>query len=294
MSLTSHSFILYTCNEEGASRFERLVLFRGSMLRIIVPIKQVPNMSEVKFDTKKGVVDRSSAEAECNPFDLNALEAAVQLKEKVGGVVTAISMGPRRAEAVLRDALSRGADAAVLLTDKAFGGADTLATSYTLASAIRQLGQFDLIICGEKTVDGDTGQVGPEIAEHLGLPHVAYVSKLEEKGEKLVVLCDIENEHYLIECSFPVLITVTKDVNTPRLPTFRDKMRARSANVEMWGAEELLPISDKRRWGVRGSPTRVRNIMIPTEQYRKGRIFRDTDDEAVEETMAALREWLKG
>jgi len=294
MSLTSHSFILYTCNEKEASRFERLVLFRGSMLRIIVPIKQVPNMSEVKFDTKKGVVDRSSAEAESNPFDLNALEAAVQLKGKVGGVVTAISMGPRRAEAVLRDALSRGADAAVLLTDKAFGGADTLATSYTLASAIRQLGQFDLIICGEKTVDGDTGQVGPEIAEHLGLPHVAYVSKLEEKGEKLVVLCDIENEHYLIECSFPVLITVTKDVNTPRLPTFRDKMRARSANVEMWGAEELLPISDKRRWGVRGSPTRVRNIMIPGEQYRKGRIFRDTDDEAVEETMAALREWLKG
>ena len=264
------------------------------MLRIVVPIKQVPNMSQVKFDTKIGVVDRSSAEAEINPFDLNALEAAVQIKEKLGGVVTAISMGPQRAESVLRDALSRGADSGFLLTDKAFAGADTLATSYTLASAIRKLGQFDLIICGEKTVDGDTGQVGPEIAEHLGIPHIAYVSKLEEVGERLTVLCDMENEHYLIECSFPVLITVTKDINTPRLPTFRNKMSARKAEVNMWGAEELLLVSDKEKWGVRGSPTRVRKIMVPSEEGRKGRIFRNTDDEAVEEVMSALHEWLKG
>ena len=264
------------------------------MLRIIVPIKQVPDMTQVKFDTRKGVVDRSSAEAEINPFDLNALEAGVQIKEKLGGVVTAVSMGPGKAKSVLSDALSRGADTALLLTDRAFAGADTMATSYTLASAIRKLGRFDLIICGEKTVDGDTGQVGPAIAEHLGIPHVAYVSKIEEVGEKLVVVCDMEGWHYLVECSFPVLITVTKDVNTPRLPTFRDKIAARRAHVEMWGAEELLSVSDKGRWGVRGSPTRVRKIVLPPEEGRKGRIFRDTDDETVEEVMAALREWLKG
>lgn len=261
------------------------------MLRIIVPIKQVPDMSQVKFDTEKGVVGRTSAGAEINPFDLYALEAAVQIKDKLGGTVTAISMGPRQAESALRDALARGADSAVLLVDKAFAGADTLATSYTLASAIRKRGEFDLIICGEKTVDGDTGQVGPEIAEHLGIPHVAYVLKLEEVGGKLVVMCDMEGEYYLVESGFPVLITVTKDVNTPRLPTFRDKSNARKARVELWGAEELSSIADKGRFGIRGSPTRVHKVMIPTEEGRKGRVFRNTADEAIEEIVDALDEW---
>ena len=226
-------------------------------MRIIVPVKMVPDMSQVKFDTEKGLVDRSSAGSEINPFDLYALEAAVQIKEKLGGTVTALSMGPQHAEAILRDTLARGADSAVLLVDKAFAGADTLATSYTLASAIRKLGEFDLIICGEKTVDGDTGQVGPGIAEHLGIPHVAYVSKVEEVGEKLLVRAEMEDESYLIESGFPVLITVTKDVNTPRLPTFRDKSNARKAKIEVWGADDLASIADKGRFGVRGSPTRV-------------------------------------
>ena len=146
-------------------------------MRIVVPIKQVPDMTEVKFDVEKGRVDRSSAGAEINPFDMNALETAVQVKEKLGGTISAVSMGPPQAEAALRDALSRGVDEAVLLVDKAFAGADTLATSYTLAVAIKKMGEFDLIVCGEKTVDGDTGQVGPEIAEHLDIPHVAYVSR---------------------------------------------------------------------------------------------------------------------
>ena len=258
------------------------------MLRIIVPIKQVPDMSQVKFDTEEGRVDRSSAVAEINPFDLNALEAAVQIKEKLGGTITTISMGPRQAESALRDALSRGADDTVLLTDRAFAGADTLATSYTLASAIRKLGEFDLIICGEKTVDGDTGQVGPQIAEHLGIPHVAYVSKLEEVGEKLMVVCEMEGERYLIESDFPVLIAVTKDINTPRLPSLRGKLNARKAEIKTWGAEELSSIAEKGRFGTQGSPTRVHQITIPAEEGRKGRIFRDTSDEAIEEITNAL------
>ncbi len=148
-------------------------------MRIIVPIKQVPDMNQVRFEVDRGRVDRSSAGVEINPFDLNALEAAVQIKEDMGGTVTAISMGPHQAESSLRDALARGADDAVLLENRKFAGADTLATSYTIACAIRKLGAFDLILCGEKTVDGDTGQVGPEIAEHLNIPHIAYVSWLE-------------------------------------------------------------------------------------------------------------------
>jgi len=257
-------------------------------LRIVVPIKQVPDMSQVKFEKDKGVVDRSSADAEINPFDLYALEAAVQIKDKLGGIVTAISMGPRRAESALRDALARGADSAVLLEDKAFAGADTLATSYALASAIKKRGEFDLIICGEKTVDGDTGQVGPELAEHLGIPHVAYVSRLEEVGKKLVVVCDMEGESYTVESGFPVLITVTKDINTPRLPTFRDKVNARRAKVEIWGAEELSSFADTSKFGVRGSPTRVYKVMIPSEEGRKGKILRNTADETIDEIIDTM------
>ena len=252
-------------------------------MKIIVPVKQVPDMRQVKFETGKGIVDRNSADAEINPFDLYALEAAVQIKENLGGIVTVISMGPHRAEAVLRDALARGADNALLLEDKAFAGADTLATSYTLASAIKKRGEFDLIICGEKTVDGDTGQVGPELAEHLNIPHVAYVSRLVEAGEKLVVVCDMEGESYTVEAGFPVLITVTKDINIPRLPGFRDKANARKAKIEIWGAEELSAIADRGRFGVRGSPTRVHRVTIPGEEGRKGRIFRKVTEEAIGE-----------
>ena len=260
------------------------------MKRIIVPIKQVPDMSQVKFDTEKGRIDRSSAGAEINPFDLNALEAAVQIKDKLGGMVTTISMGPPSAESVLRDALSRGADEAVLLVDSAFAGADTLATSYALAAAIKKLGEFDLIICGEKTVDGDTGQIGPEIAEHLGIPHVAYVSEIKEMGEKMVLVCEMEDNRYLIESGFPLLITVTKDINVPRLPSLRNTLKARKAKIEIWTAADLTPNVDRSRFGLQGSPTRVHKVTVPTEKGRKGEIFKDTVNEAVKRIAGAFEE----
>lgn len=263
-------------------------------MRTIVPIKQVPDMRHVRFDTEKGVVDRSSADAEINPFDLHALEAAVQIRESLGGRITAISMGPRQAESALRDALARGADNAVLLAGEAFAGADTLATSYTLAHAIEKLGDFDLIICGEKTVDGDTGQVGPELAEHLSIPHIAYVSKIGEAGEKLEVVSDMEGEFYTVESGFPVLITVTKDINTPRLPTFRDKATSRKVKVEIWDAEELSSVADASRFGARGSPTKVHRVVIPSEEGRKGKIFRDTGDKATNELVATILQCLGG
>lgn len=261
-------------------------------MRIIVPIKQVPDMRQVRFDTERGKVDRSSAAAEINPFDLHALETALELKEKLGATITAISMGPRRAEAALRDALARGADSAVLLEDSKFAGADTLATSYTLACAIRKLGGFDLVICGEKTVDGDTGQVGPELAEHLSIPHLAYVSQLVEAGEKLVAVCDMEGEAHTVEASLPVLLVVTKDINAPRLPTFRDKVRARNAEVIVWNAEELSPLADPGRFGARGSPTRVRKVFLPSEEGRKGKIFRSPNDEAISELAHTILDFL--
>jgi electron transfer flavoprotein beta subunit len=259
-------------------------------VRIVVPIKQVPDMSQVKFDMEKGKVDRSSAGVEINPFDLNALEAAVQIKDKMLVTITAISMGPPSAESALRDALSRGANDAILLVDKAFAGADTLATSYTLAAAIKKLGEFDLIICGEKTVDGDTGQVGPEIAEHLGIPHIAYVSKIEEIGEKILARCEMDGIRYTIECDFPLLITVTKDINVPRLPAFSEKLKARKAEVRIWTANDLASISDLSKFGATGSSTSVDKVTIPDEEGRKGEIFRGTGDEAVGKIVDAFRQ----
>jgi len=257
-------------------------------MRIIVPLKQVPDMNQVKFDVARGRVDRSSAGTEINPFDLHALEAAVQMKENMGGTVTVISMGPRRAEASLKDALARGADNALLLEDRKFAGADTWATSYTLACAIRKLGKFDLIICGEKTVDGDTGQVGPEIAEHLDIPHIAYVFRLEVREQRIVAQCEMGGRGYTMESDFPVLLTVTKDMNIPRLPGFRDKIKARQVKVEVWGTGELADFVDSSRCGVRGSPTRVQRVIIPSEENRKGKIFRDTAEEAIDEIAADL------
>lgn len=244
---------------------------------IVVLVKPSPDIERVKFDTERGVIDRSSAPLEINPFDLNALEAAVQIREKLGGRVTVISMAPPMAEPVLKDTIARGADRAILLTDKRFAGADTLATSYTLASAIKKLGKFDLIICGEKTVDGDTAQVGPEVAEHLGIPHVAYVSRIEEASrEKLLVISDM-GVPYLMELRLPGLITVTKDVNKPRLPTLRDKLRARTAKIEVWTADDLAEVAEVDRFGLYGSPTRVVKAFVIIEKKRKGIVLRGED-----------------
>lgn len=261
---------------------------------IIVLLKQVPDIEEVKFDTEKGTLDRSSAKAEPNPFDLNALEAGVQIKEELGGTVTVVSMGPPQAESALRDALARGADRAILLTDKKFGGADTLATSYTLASAIKKLGNFDLIICGEKTVDGDTGQVGPEVAEHLGIPHIAYVSEIKKcEKEGFVVVSEMGEYRYLTELKPLGLITVTKDINEPRLPSLRDKLKARKSEIEIWSVEDLINGADRNKFGITGSPTSVYKITIPSVEGRRGKIFRGTPDKATKKFVEELEKVLK-
>lgn len=260
----------------------------NSGLHIIVLIKQVPDIGKVKFNVEEGRIDRSSAPLETNPFDLNALETAIQLKESIGGYVTVVSMGPPQAESSLRDALARGADRAILLTDKFFAGADTLATSYTLATAIRKIGSFDLVICGEKTVDGDTGQVGPEVAEHLNIPHVAYVYEIRSATlDKLLVVSDM-GDKYLIEVKLPALITVTKDINTPRLPTLRNVLKAKKANIDVWSVNDLADYGELCRFGLQGSMTTVFKIVFPSEEGRKGLIFHG--DDAAEKLMEVLRE----
>jgi len=260
-------------------------------LSIIVLIKQVPDIEKVKFDFKTGRLDRSSAGAVINPFDLNALEAAVQIKEKIGATVTAISMGPKTAETSLRDAIARGADKAILLTDIRFAGADTLATSYTLASAIKKLGSFDLIICGEKTIDGDTAQVGPEVAEFLGIPHVAYVEEIQEVNkDRILVKSKMGKNYYLIALSFPGLITVTKDANTPRLPTLRDKIRSRKAEIPVWNADSLSDVAEIDNFGISGSPTTVARVYAPRAEKRRGQIFEGDLEDAAKRIAGVLKE----
>jgi electron transfer flavoprotein beta subunit len=265
-------------------------------LNLIVLIKQVPEIDKVKFDIEKGRIDRSSAKGVINPFDLNAIEAAVQIKERIGGNITAISMGPPQAISSLREAISRGVDRAILLSDNKFAGADTLATSYTLACAIKKIKKFDIIICGEKTVDGDTGQVGAEVAEHLNIPHASYVSKIiEYNKEHIIVLSEMGAYNYIIKLNFPCLISVTKDINTPRLPTFKDLMKARKAEIEIWDSNYLSDIADINKFGIEGSPTRVIKIAIPKEEIGKCKIFRGEIDNIipalVEELGVILKLW---
>ena len=263
-------------------------MFMSNGLRIVVLLKQVPDIEKVRFDVETGRIDRSSAPAETNPFDLNALEAALQIKEKHGGEVTVISMGPKQAESSLRDALARGADKAILLSDPKLAGADTIATARALAAAIRKISNYDLILCGEKTVDGDTGQVGPEVAEFLGLPHAAYVCEIREiTKEKITVVSDM-GDKYLYELKLPALLTVTKELNSPRLPTLRDLLKARRLPVEVWTAEDLSEYVSPNELGYQGSKTHVVKVVIPTTEHRKGIIFRG--DDAVERIAKILLE----
>ena len=256
-------------------------------LTYIVLIKQVPDMDEVEFDYEEGRVDRSSAPLEPNPFDLNALEEAVKYKEEVGGRVIAISMGPKQAESTLKDAIARGADEGILLHGREFAGSDTWATSLALGKAIDTVGNFDLIFSGEKTVDGDTGQVGPEVAEFLNIPHVAFVSNVTARRENEV---EVESESwgatYVKSMTTPGLITVTKDVNDPRLPSFKDKQRARKTDITNWGVEDIS--IDPDNLGVTGSPTRVANMEVPPPDKRESLLLRENPGNAVNQLLEKL------
>ena len=231
-------------------------------MNVVVPIKQVPGTTAVKIDPQTNTLVRQGIESIINPFDTYAVEEAVRIKEKHGGKVTVITMGPPQAEAALREAISLGADDAVLLSDRAFAGADTWATAFTLSRAVLKLAPYDLIICGRQTIDGDTGQVGPELAEMLGIPFIAYVSAVEEiKDNKIRVKRAIEEGHEVLESGLPALITVSKEINKPRLPSLRGISRSKSAKINVWGAADIGAVPDSV--GLSGSSTQVIKIFFP-------------------------------
>jgi electron transfer flavoprotein beta subunit len=231
-------------------------------MNIVVCLKQVPGTTEVKIDPQTNTLIRQGIENIINPFDTYALEEGVRLKEKHGGKVTVITMGPPQADAALREAVSLGADEVVLLSDRAFAGADTWATAFTLSRAITKINDYDLIICGRQTIDGDTGQVGPELAEMLDIPFIAYVSNIEEtKGKYLRVRRMVEEGHEVIETTLPAVITVAKEINVPRLSSLRGIMKSKSAKIEIWGVNELAV--DPSMVGLAGSSTQVIKIFFP-------------------------------
>ncbi|WP_326907777.1 electron transfer flavoprotein subunit beta/FixA family protein [Sedimentibacter sp. MB31-C6] len=247
-------------------------------MKIIVLIKQVPDMEKVKFDKEKGRINRASAGTEINPFDLNALETALQISEKTEAEVIALSMGPPQAEESLKEAIARGAHEGILLSDSKFGGSDVKATANILSAAIKKIGNYDLVIAGIQTVDGDTGQVGPEIAGCLGIPHISNVECIKDYTlNNIDVVSNVWEGLYLKRGKFPILITVTKDVNTPRLPSFKNKMKARKAEITKWNFEELKEILDETKIGINGSATKVKKIEIPSQNKRDGKVYRDND-----------------
>lgn len=257
-------------------------------MNIIVCLKQVPGTTEVKIDPETNTLMRQGIENIVNPFDTYALEEGVRLKERYGGKVTAITMGPPQAEEMLREAISTGADEAILLSDPAFAGSDTLATSYTLARAIGKIQEYDLAICGRQTIDGDTGQVGPELAEMLDVPFVAYVSQIEEiDNSRMRLQRMVEDGHEVMEMPLPGVITVVKEINVPRLPSLRGLARAKNATIPVWTAEELGV--DRNMVGLSGSATTVIKVFFPQRVHR-GEMLEGDPESQVEALVNKLRE----
>jgi electron transfer flavoprotein beta subunit len=231
------------------------------MMHIIIPIKQVPETSKVKMDPETGTMIREGVESIVNPLDLYAIETAIQLAES-HGTTTVLSMGPAKAEEALREAVAMGCNNGVLLSHRAFAGSDTWATSYALSKAIARIGAYDLILCGERATDGDTGQVGPGIAAWLDIPVATYVSAiLEWRGGSVVVKRLVEDGYETLEIQTPCLLTVVKEIAYPRMPTLRGKQRARKVAIPVWGPDEIGAAPDSV--GLKGSPTRVVKIESP-------------------------------
>jgi len=275
---------------------------------IIVCIKQVPDTTDVKIDPVTNTLIREGVKSVINPFDMYAIEEGIRLKERFGGKVTILTMGPPQAEEALREAISLGADEAILVSDRAFAGSDTLATSYTLAKAIEKIGNFDLIICGKQASDGDTAQVGPGISAHLDIPQVTYVKKIREvsnqpapakrsgpgkpetsnQNENSVARVErmMEEGYEVIEVPLPCLITVVKEINEPRFPSLKGKLRAKSAAIHRWSAQDLG--AEKSRIGLEGSPTKVVKIFTPPLR-KGGQMLSGETKEVVERLVELLK-----
>ena len=256
-------------------------------MKIVVCAKQVPDTTEVKLDPKTGTLIRDGVPSIINPDDKAGIEAALQLKEAVpGSTVTVVSMGPPQADVALREALAMGCDEAILVTDRAFGGADTWATSSTIAAALKKI-DYDVIITGRQAIDGDTAQVGPQIAEHLGIPVISYAEGIEVEGDSVIVKRQYEDRHHMLKAKMPVLITALSELNEPRYMTPGGIFDACDAEITTWGRANLVDVEDGDL-GLKGSPTKIAKA---SDKVRKGageKVTPDSPDEAVDYIMDKL------
>ncbi|UCC95678.1 MAG: electron transfer flavoprotein subunit beta/FixA family protein [Candidatus Omnitrophota bacterium] len=261
-------------------------------MKIIVCIKQVPETGEVKINPETNTLIREGVSSIINPFDMYAIEEAVRLKERFGAKTIVVTMGPPQAEAALREALSLGLDEAVHLCDRTFAGSDTWATSLALARVIEKIGDYHLVICGKQASDGDTAQVGPGIATHLNLPQATYVRKIEDVDlEKGIIRLErlLEDGYEVLSVKLPALITVVKEINEPRMPSLRGKLRAKSQSISLWSHKELN--LNEEEVGLKGSPTQVVRIFTPPPRS-KGMIFDGEPEGTVDKLVGELKKHL--
>ena len=256
-------------------------------MKIIVCVKQVPDTKGgVKFNPD-GTLDRGAMLTIMNPDDKAGLEAALRLKDRYGAEVTVLTMGLPKAEDVLREAIAMGADNGILVTDRVLGGADTWATSTTIAGAIRNIKDYDIIITGRQAIDGDTAQVGPQIAEHLGIPVISYAEGIEVEGDSVIVKRQYEDRHHMLKAKMPVLITALSELNEPRYMTPGGIFDACDAEITTWGRANLVDVEDGDL-GLKGSPTKIAKA---SDKVRKGageKVTPDSPDEAVDYIMDKL------
>ena len=260
-------------------------------MKTAVCIKQVPGTTQVEIDPVTGTLKRDGVESKMNPYDLYALETALRLKERCGGSVTVLTMGPMQAQSVLREAFMMGADEAFILSDRKFGGADVLATSYTLAQGLKKAGDFDLIICGKQTTDGDTAQVGAELAEFLQIPHVTGVCRIDDAAlcdGSITVDLDMPLHIETVRVSFPCLITVEKGIFEPRLPSYRKKLATADRPISVLTLSDL-PDTDPDHYGLNGSPTQVKRI-FPPENDTEHEFWTGSGEESAEKLFRFLED----
>jgi electron transfer flavoprotein beta subunit len=261
-------------------------------MEIVVCVKPVPDprqWSKLALDPVRKVLQREGVETVLNPLDRHALEAALQIRERLGGRIRTISMAPPFAAEVLRETLAWGADEALLLTDRAFAGADTLATAYVLATGIRRWGMPDLVLCGAESVDGSTGQVGPQLAYFLGFAHLTYVRRLEEvTPERIVAHWWLEGGYARVEVRLPAVLTVTREANRPRGMSLMGVVQARNRPLHVWTAAELAPDLELSACGLAGSPTQMGEIWMPQSGRRQERLVGDAQ-EVVQALLERLR-----
>ena len=250
-------------------------------MEILVCVKQVPGTTQVEVDPVTGVLKRDGVDSKMNPYDLFAIETALRIKKDKGAIVKTITMGPPQAEKVIKESFSMGVDEGAIISDRKFGGADVLATSYTLSQGIKKISNPDLIICGKQTTDGDTAQVGSEIAEFLNIPHVTNVTEIiEVKENSIIVEIDLPTSLEVCEVTYPCLITVEKDIYQPRLPSFKLKMATKDKEIPMFTLNDFED-KDEQHYGLNGSPTQVKRIFPPTPNTDKD-VLRGSSDELSE------------